>query len=248
MVLVSSSLIYGDLTSGPNCLLHDLLYTSDTILAGLVHGVYPKQYLQLEPTVDNMCRFPTLDLRICSWARPDLSANARTSGGIVQTLTRLYDKRTEACYAKIDIVRYTLVNSTLSVHSGYNILLSQLHRFKELIMDRRDYILQVAKLLLRMQARGYLLSFLRSKLKTYYARDFDLLVGPFGSRMFEEVDTLVGILIRRGAYEDCVAPDGHPDSQFYELPVSAIQQSLAAEQRLLASTVQPHLAVARVLC
>jgi hypothetical protein len=86
----------------------------------------------------------------------------------------LYDKRLEKCYARIKIVRYTSVSSTLSVHSGYNILLSQLHRYGELITVKRDYVLQVSKLLLRMQSRGYRISILYRKLKHHLHRDYML--------------------------------------------------------------------------
>jgi hypothetical protein len=51
---------------------------------------------------------------------------------------------------------------------------------------------------------------------------------------------LIDILVRRGTFEDCVAPDSHPSSQFYEIPVDAIKLSLAEERRLLASPVLPH--------
>jgi hypothetical protein len=157
-----------DLTSGPNRLLADLLYTRQSVMGGLVQGIYPHEYLELEPTNNppmEACSFPTLDVRLCSWTTPD--PTGRKPGGIVKTTVVLYDKRMESFYSKIPIVRYTSASSTLSIHSGYNILLGQLHRFSELIMDRNDFVTQVAKLVLRMQARGYAYSILRRKLRRW---------------------------------------------------------------------------------
>lgn len=65
----------------------------------------------------------------------------------------------------IPIVQYAHVSSTLSLHCGYNILVGQLHRFRELIMLRDNYIPEVARLVRRMQNRGYKKTILFRKLK-----------------------------------------------------------------------------------
>ena len=44
-------------------------------------------------------------------------------------------------------------------------------------MDKQNYIIQVAKFLLRMQSHGYKFTLLRSKLGTYFARNFNLFRG-----------------------------------------------------------------------
>jgi hypothetical protein len=98
--------------------------------------------------------FHTLDITIVSSA----AAVSNAQGGVdqvVQSVTTLYDKRRQACYAGIPIVQYAHVSSTLSVHCGYNILTGQLHRFSQLIMCRGNFIVEVAKLVNRMYNRGY---------------------------------------------------------------------------------------------
>ncbi len=89
----------------------------------------------------------------------------RSTELVVYSHTKLYDKRRSACYRGIPIVQYTHVSSNISIHCGYNILLGQLHRFRELITMRCNYTLEVARLVLRMQSRGYRLSILWRKVK-----------------------------------------------------------------------------------
>lgn len=94
-----------DITSGPNRLLASLLYTSNSVLGGLVQGIHQTK-CSLDATPADPCNFPTLDVRVCSWARPDRAGLRH--GGIVRSVVRLYDKRMEPCYSQIPIVRYTL--------------------------------------------------------------------------------------------------------------------------------------------
>lgn len=148
-----------------------MLYTNQTILGGLVKGIYPQEFLTLNRTQADPCSFTTLDLRIVS-----VRFQADTDDGVewvARSYTVLYDKRTEACYRDIPIVRYTHVSSTLSVHSGYNIILSQLHRFRELIMLRGIYVVEAAKLLHRMELRGYSTGKLWAKCKHHLRKFYD---------------------------------------------------------------------------
>ena len=161
-----------DLTSGPNRLLKRLLYTNQSLMGGMITGIYPQQFLTLEPTSAHPCRFPTLDVCIESRAYP--CPDHPTKDVVVRSTTRLYVKRQQACYAGIPIVRYTHVASTLSAQSGYNIVVSQLHRYRELIWVRGNYVMEVAKLVRRLQLRGYKVAILWGKLKKhlrqYYCR------------------------------------------------------------------------------
>lgn len=81
--------------------------------------------------------------------------------------TLLFDKRRLPCYSGIPIVQYAHVTSTLSIQCGCNILIGQLHRFRQLITVRSNYVWEVARLVKRMQDRGYRLSLLRRKLKQH---------------------------------------------------------------------------------
>jgi len=88
-----------DFTSGPNPLLPFLWYDTQSILGGLVSGIYPgPQVLTLDRVPGDPCAYPTLDIRVVS---------SVVSGGFVQSRTVLYDKRREACYADIPLVQYS---------------------------------------------------------------------------------------------------------------------------------------------
>lgn len=162
-----------DFTSAPNpftkrllyCFVPDKAIAEYSLMGGLIKGIYPGQFLELEATPgDSMYLFSTLDVQI-ETRKHSITTETGDVESVVQSFTKLYDKRRNACYRGIPIVQYTHVASTLSIHCGYNILIGQLHRFRELIMLRDNYILEVARLVRRMQNRGYRKSILFKKLQ-----------------------------------------------------------------------------------
>jgi hypothetical protein len=159
-----------DLTSGPNAYLQRLLYTENALMGDMITGIYPHQYLSLDstpaPQLHNPYDFSTLDVRIVSTLRSLMVARG-LSGSVVHSVTHLYDKRRERCYRAIPIVQYTHVSSTLSMQSGYNILLGQLFRFRELITVKGNYVMEAAKLVARMTLRGYRRTILMRKLRRH---------------------------------------------------------------------------------
>jgi len=155
-----------DFTSGPNPFTSRLLYTNQSLMGGLIHGLYPGQFLELEETKgDDLYHFSTLDVNIVTTIQLVCDSVGLPLRRVVHSHTRLFDKRKKACYASLPIVQYTNVSSTLSASSGYNILLSQLFRYRELITHKGNYVLEVAKLIKRMQCAGYKGSILFRKLK-----------------------------------------------------------------------------------
>lgn len=86
-----------DLTSGPNRLLGDLLYTSQSFMRGLVSGIYPDNAagngLVLEQTKADPRVFPTLDV-----SRRHVDPAGVRMDGVVQSTTLLYGKHMEPCY------------------------------------------------------------------------------------------------------------------------------------------------------
>jgi hypothetical protein len=134
-----------DLTSGPNPFLYMLLYCTDSILSGVFAGIYPRSLI-LERTDVFSFEFSTLDVQIISRVSEE---------GWVIAYTVLFDKRRQACFATLPIVQYTHVSSLLSERCGYNTLVSQMHRYRLLIMAESNYVLEAAKLVRRLQLRGY---------------------------------------------------------------------------------------------
>ena len=177
-----------DFSSAANPFTKRLLYcfvpnkpvSEYSVMGGLIKGIYPGQFLELEATPgENLYSFSTLDVQIVTKKHSVMNEMGDVVC-VVQSFTKLYDKRRNACYRGIPIVQYQHVSSTLSLHCGYNILIGQLHRFRELIMLRDNYILEVARLVLRMQKRGYKKSILFRKLK-HHLRIYP---DTFGDRSF----------------------------------------------------------------
>jgi hypothetical protein len=71
-----------DLTAACNPFLEVLLYTNNSILGGLIKGIYPHGLLVLEPTKTDMWSFHTLDIRILS----EVCAVLEERDGLVYTL------------------------------------------------------------------------------------------------------------------------------------------------------------------
>ena len=111
--------------------------------------------------------FPTLDVRIVSSQLPQCDDSGNVVGSIVVSETELYDKRREKCCDGIPVVQYTHVSSSLSQNVTTSILLGQLHRYRELIMRRNNYILECATLIWRMIKRSYKREVLFAKLKRH---------------------------------------------------------------------------------
>jgi hypothetical protein len=95
-----------DFTSGPNRFLDNLWYDCDSILGGLVKGIYPggADGLTLEHVPGEPFAYPTL-VRI--------TTDVDEYDG-VQSYTELYDKRREPCYRGISMVHYVHVSSGVS--------------------------------------------------------------------------------------------------------------------------------------
>jgi hypothetical protein len=140
--------------------------------------------------------FCTLDVEIVSKAQ--LVATPAGGTWLVTSATRLYDKRMQPCYDGIPIVRYTHISSATSPFAGYNILVSQLHRFQALITTRSSFVLETAKLLVRMEARGYNMGVLRKKLHRHVTRFYYFVgamsPGAFTADVWNKVDDLQAIV------------------------------------------------------
>jgi hypothetical protein len=137
-----------DFTSGPNRFLRQLWYDTDSILGGLVRGIYPggDNGLTLDPVEGDPFAYPTLDIRI----NTDFNAQ-----GVVASRTVLYDKRREPCYRGIPIVHYVHVSSGVSARVGPYILRGQLHRLSQIIMCRDNFVVESRHVVAALLERGY---------------------------------------------------------------------------------------------
>ena len=216
-----------DFTSGPNPFTKQLLYCQladpnaplqdYTVMGGLIKGIYPGQYLELEPTPgDSLYCFNTLDVQIVTKVHTIVNEHGVLEK-VVKSYTLLYDKRRNACYWGIPIVQYTHVSSTLPLHSGYNILVGQLHRFRELITWRDNYVLECGRLIRRMQMRGYGKTILFRKLKHHLRIYPDTFGDSSFQSLFDEITECYNTL--------CGEPDWEftcPGWDYAESPDSSI--------------------------
>jgi hypothetical protein len=131
-----------DLVSGPNRVIHLLMYHRQTLLGGLIKGIYPN-HLSLKVAspasvapvplhiVNTQVQAPTechaLDTTIVSRLHK-LQYRDGSLQDIVQSHTTLYDKRREPCYAGLPLNRFTHVSSNIRASTSYAVLASQLHR------------------------------------------------------------------------------------------------------------------------
>jgi hypothetical protein len=107
----------------------------------------------------------------------------------VSSTTILYDKRREPCYANIPVVSYMHVSSAVHARIGGNILYGQLHRFTSIILDRTNFVLEVARCVRSMHDRGFKLDkllwivkrFLRRKWYQYHDQNYRSLYGDIVS-------------------------------------------------------------------
>lgn len=146
-----------DLISGPNRFLCFLLYSNQSVLGGVLHGIYTPGDLELERAHGNPRNFPTLDIRIVSSV--ETYPTALTLIKLVRSESLLYDKRRQACYDPIPIVRFTHVSSTVSASLNSSILYGQLHRFKSLIMNKQAFIEEAIFVMEQLRTAGYKHSF-----------------------------------------------------------------------------------------
>jgi hypothetical protein len=90
----------------------------------------------------------------------------RASGLIVS----IYDKRLDAKYANIRVIRYPNVNSVLATVCKTGIITSQMHRFWRLCTKRTDFAYNVALVLHRMHNKGYSKAQCASKVRGFFTR------------------------------------------------------------------------------
>ena len=104
-------------------------------------GLYPMNILTLE-RADHGHEVPYLDLHITQNTRRGLYAG-------------MFDKRLDAKYDRIDVIRYPDVNSLLADKAKANILTGQMHRFSRICTRSQDFAYQSALCMHRMLTKGY---------------------------------------------------------------------------------------------
>ena len=82
-------------------------------------------------------------------------------------LWTIYDKRLEAKYANINVIRYPHTQSVLATKAKYGILTSQLYRFLRRCTLATDFVYNISLVLYRLMNKGYHTRQLWSQVKLF---------------------------------------------------------------------------------
>ena len=166
-----------DLLFAINPYFKRLLFVDQYVAGQWFQGIYPRFFnIVVEdmqehslPFLDVLCKFEVEDtygrrFRVNPEGQLQPTGEA---GSVVVVRTHLYDKRRQDCYADIPIVQYTHITSNLSTSCVYNILVSQLHRFMQIITDVHNYSKEVGICIGKLMHNGYCLRPLMQKLRAF---------------------------------------------------------------------------------
>ena len=174
--------------------LDDLFSANSRLFAGLRYDIYPQQFLVLDPSEPAPARtVHFLDLEVFQDPHFGLSH-------------RLFDKRREECYHSIPLVRFPHRLSVMPARFRFNIVQSQIHRFRILCLRSDDFVLEVARLIAILhQNKGYSLY----RLMKLTRRSLDRTPAIYGARssygVFIRVRAQLRVFLARGEFRSsCV--------------------------------------------
>lgn len=149
-----------------------LTYTDQTVMGGMIKGLYNRAAVTLKAVEGSPTNLHTLDMRILTREvpRPD-SIGGMILPGVAWSWTVPFDKRSLPCYAGIDFVRYSHISSTTPVSTAYNTLKGLVTKASRICMEEEDFVLQIARILYYMiHESGFQENTLATVLKRQLAR------------------------------------------------------------------------------
>lgn len=133
-----------DLLSINNPYLRLLLYTSQHPFFPEIHGIYPSSLSATCTSAGESA--PYMDIFITP--APNQHSQHRLT-------TTLYDKREHPPLSALFIIKFPHISSSISDTAKYNIITSQFHRYRRIILWRKDFIYRLAKLMADLAGKGY---------------------------------------------------------------------------------------------
>ena len=131
-----------DFLSINNPYLKHLLYTSQSLFYPDVTGIYPDTLeLALAHTGTSI---PYMDIRLIP-----------APGGRRRITTQLYDKRKHPPLSQVFIIKYPHMSSKISNTAKYGIVTSQFHRLRRIILQRSNFVDNMADILHTLTNKGY---------------------------------------------------------------------------------------------
>ena len=153
-------------------------------------GLYPREILTLEKA-DSGTTVPYMDALI----------RQNTKRGLIVSI---YDKRLDAKYADINVIRYPDADSVLARKCKTGIITSQLHRFARLCSLTPDFTYNTALVLHRMLRKGYPEPTLWQKVRSFLVAQPHPLKGVSTAEWMKRVKKQLGAL-----KEGLISPGPH---------------------------------------
>ena len=122
----------------------------------LPDGIYPREILSLVAAAQGET-VPYMDLLIRQNRRRGL-------------ITSIYDKRLEAKYANINVIRYPDTQSVMATKAKYGIVTSQLYRFLRRCTLATDFVYNISLVLHRLLNKGYHTKLLWAQVRHFMLR------------------------------------------------------------------------------
>lgn len=142
-----------DISVGPNRYVERLLYTTQTVLGGRSHGLYPT-CLTLGKQDSTMHECVALDIRALTDETPYPDA-PMTEPGFAYSYTVFFDRRRLQAFSSFDVLRFQHVTSCKTASHAYNMLHGRLCHMLRIIMHEKCFVLQVARCIHHMRRSGY---------------------------------------------------------------------------------------------
>lgn len=144
-------------SAGPNQYIRQLVHVEDTLLGGLIHGLYPaylnvKETAPAEPAQPPHAPLSVNALDVCIYSRA-----MRTQAGdvVMVATTRLYDKRRQSCFNGLPVRRFGHISSNVAGSVHTSVVLSALHRLLVACGDLDNFVEEVARLVADLNQSGY---------------------------------------------------------------------------------------------
>lgn len=146
-----------DVITGPNRFIRQLVHVTDSLLGGLIKGIYP-DYLNLKESKPAAAGVgPHAPLRVNALDTTIISRPVTTSDGrvVMMATTHLYDKRREPCFVGLTGIRFGHVSSNVANSSHYAVIMSALNRTLVACGDLANFADEVAICVKQLQDSGY---------------------------------------------------------------------------------------------
>ena len=174
-----------DLLSINNALFSQLLYT-DNVHEG-IKGIYPRKAVTLQ-LVDKGLDVHYMDSHILRF--PTQQQHFLSN----KLFTKTYDKRTSKKWRDLRIIKYPSAQSLINHDIGYNIMITQCHRFSIMDMRKEDFIADIIKVFHDLALKGFDKVILLSKVRRFILTwKQTALYGKQPFKIYMEIEKIVNL-------------------------------------------------------